>query len=54
MHFKKILNGQKLDNLFIFQLLNFGGDLSKTVIYFFRFVRVLENDQMMPDRVSSY
>ena len=34
-HFKKILNGQKLDNLFIFQILKFGGDLSKTVIHFF-------------------
>ena len=41
-HFKKILNGQKLDNLFSFNLPKFGGDLSKTVIHFFRFLRVLE------------
>ena len=41
-HFKNILNGQKFDNLFIFQLLKFGGDLSKTMIYFFHFLRVLE------------
>ena len=33
-HFKKILNGQKLDNLCIFQLLKFGGDSSKIVMHF--------------------
>ena len=37
-HFKKILNGQKLDNLFIFQPLKFGGDVSKTVTHVFRFL----------------
>ena len=31
-HFKKILNGQKLDDISIFQLLKFCGDSSKTVI----------------------
>ena len=32
---EKNLNDQKLDNLFIFVLLDFGGNSSKTVIHFF-------------------
>ena len=38
----KILNSQKLDNLFIFKLPKFGGDWSKTVVHFFWFLRVLQ------------
>ena len=53
-HFKKILNSQKLDNLFIFKLPKFGGDWSESVIHFFRFLRALQNDKMMPEQVSSY
>ena len=36
-YFKKILSGQKLDNLFIFKLSKFSEDWSKTVIHFFLF-----------------
>ena len=40
-HFKKILNGQKFGNSFIFKLPKLGENPSKTVIHFFRFLRVL-------------
>ena len=40
-HFKKILNGQKFINLFIYKLPKFGENPSKTVIHFFRFLSVL-------------
>ena len=39
--FKKILNGQKFGNSIIFKLPKFGENPSKTVIHFFRFLRVL-------------
>ena len=40
-HLKKILNGQKFGNSFIFKLPKFGENRSKNVIHFFRFLRVL-------------
>ena len=40
-HFKKILNGQKFGNLFIFKLPKFRENPSKTVIHFLRFLREL-------------
>ena len=53
-HFKKVVNGQKLDDLFIFKLLKVCGDSSKTVIHLLSFSEGTKNDQMMPDCVSSY
>ena len=38
---KKILNGQKFGNSFIFKLPKVGGNPLKTVIHFFDFLRVL-------------
>ena len=40
-HLKKILNGQKFGNSFIFKLSKFGENPSKNVIHFFRFLSIL-------------
>ena len=53
--FKKNSERSKLDNLFIVKLPKFGGDWLKNCdTFFFVFRGYYKNDQMMPDRVSSY